>query len=162
MSDNYKIGIDPGLTGVIAVLCNGDLVDIWDMPAIKAPKGRGNIVSPQLLAGIIKEIIDAIDDDCDISVNIEQVSAMPGQGVSSMFKFGRCFGVIEGVIAAYGLPVHYVTPQKWKKSVGLIGKDKDASRQLCLQMFPDHVHLFKRKKDNGRSDAALIGYYSPF
>lgn len=161
-SDRYKIGVDPGLTGAIAVLCNNDLVDILDMPSIAATKGKGNIVSPQLLTANVEKILKSIDDNCVVSCNIEQVSAMPGQGVASTFKFGRSLGVAEGVIAAAKIPITYVTPQKWKKQQGLIRRDKDSSRQLCLQMFPNKVHYFKRKKDNGRSDAVLIAMYSPF
>ncbi len=159
----FKLGIDPGLTGSMALMHDNAIIEIWDMPTVTAPAGKGKIVSPQLLADIIIEIKDIVSrysgSNTTLKSNIEQVGAMPGNGTASMFKFGRCLGVIEGVIAGNYIPIAMVTPQKWKKGCGLIGKGKDASRQLCLQMFPDKAHYFKRKKDNGRSDAVLIALY---
>ena len=158
---SQSIGIDPGLTGAISLFdSQGELVDVWDMPAIQAPRGKGNIVSPQLLADIFQNDLNA--SNAIETAYIEQVSAMPGQGVSSMFKFGRCAGLIEGVVAAFGISIEYVTPQKWKKHFSLIGKDKDAARQLCLERYPHNARLFKRKKDIGRADAVLIGQYGIF
>ena len=161
MKNIFRLGVDPGLTGAIALLQDGNLIDVWDMPAMTAPNGKGKFVSPQFLEYIMREIMAILEgyENPQITANIEQVSAMPRQGVSSMFKFGRCLGVIEGAIAANGIPITYITPQKWKKKFGLIGKDKDASRQLCIQKFPDRLELFKHKKHNGRSDAVLIGMF---
>jgi crossover junction endodeoxyribonuclease RuvC len=85
---------------------------------------------------------------------------MPGQGVSSCFSFGRSVGAVEVAIASRIIPITMVTPQAWKKQYGLIGKDKDMARTLCLSLYPESAHLFKRKKDIGRADATLIGAYN--
>ena len=82
---------------------------------------------------------------------------MPGQGVSSMFNFGMGYGAIQGVLAGLCVPLHLVTPQKWKKHQGLIGKDKDCARTLAQQLYPEAS--LARKKDIGRADAILIGDY---
>ena len=82
---------------------------------------------------------------------------MPGNGSVSMFKFGRSLGVIEGVVGGLGWPLEWITPQTWKKHHGLIGKDKDAARLLAIETWPEHAQTFKRKRDVGRADAALIG-----
>jgi crossover junction endodeoxyribonuclease RuvC len=91
-------------------------------------------------------------------VVIERVGAMPGQGVSSMFNFGRSAGIIEGVVAALRMPHTYVTPATWTKAVGRAA-GKDASRMRAMELFPSKADLFKRVKDDGRADAALIAYY---
>ncbi len=152
------IGIDPGLTGAIAVIDHGLIIDIHDMPVTAKVSGKGNQVNAALLADIFEEISDTYTREPHVikTVVIERVGAMPEQGVSSMFSFGRSLGVVEGVIAAQGWPVEWVTPQKWKKKFGLIGKDKDAARTLCIEQHPSQIVYFKRKKDIGRADALLI------
>lgn len=147
-----KIGIDPGLSGAIAYLDEDKIVSIDDMPISAKTSGKGNQVNAAVLSQMLsnKLIDEAI---------VERVHAMPGQGVTSVFGFGRSLGVIEGILAAHSIPVKWVTPQKWKKLCGLIGKDKDASRTLCIEKYPNNMELFKRKKDNGRADAVLIGLY---
>ena len=89
---------------------------------------------------------------------VERVNAMPGQGVTSVFSFGRSTGIVEGILAAYDIPTTLVTPQAWQKAVGQRA-GKDGSRERAMQLFPAQVGLFQRKKDDGRSDAALIAYY---
>jgi crossover junction endodeoxyribonuclease RuvC len=86
---------------------------------------------------------------------VEKVGAMPGQGVSSMFSFGRSVGIIEGVLAALQVPTTFITPQAWQKAIGA-AKGKDGSRQRCMELFPRDSHLFARVKDDGRADAVLI------
>lgn len=150
------IGIDPGISGAIAMLRdNGVLIDVVDMPVTAKTRGKGNQVNAVLLGDYLRSVIKNRDET--LRVAIEAVGAMPGQGVTSMFGFGRSMGVIEGAVAAFSLPVEYVTPQRWKKLHGLVGKDKDASRTLVLQKYPNHSGSFSRKKDNGRADAVLIG-----
>jgi crossover junction endodeoxyribonuclease RuvC len=150
------ISIDPGVSGAIAVLRDdGDLIDVIDMPTSAKTRGKGNEVNAVLLGDYLRSVI--LNSGEIVRVAIEAVGAMPGQGVTSMFGFGRSLGVVEGVAAAFSLPVEYVTPQRWKKLHGLTGKDKDASRTLVLQKYPNHSDLFSRKKDNGRADAVLIG-----
>jgi crossover junction endodeoxyribonuclease RuvC len=143
------ISIDPGLTGAIAYFTNEGLLNyIEDMPITAKINGKGNQVNANLLSELFVDVDRAI---------IERVHAMPGQGVTSVFSFGRSLGVIEGILAANQIPIEWITPQKWKKHFSLLGKPKDASRTLAIELYPNHLDLFKRKKDNGRSDAVLIG-----
>lgn len=150
------IGIDPGLTGAISVFnVSGDLYAVFDMPISAKTRGKGNQVNAGALADLVKSIDNGYLKPVTKAV-IERVGAMPGQGVNSMFGFGRSLGVIEGILAANDIPVEWMTPQKWKKAAGLIGKDKDAARTLVVEKYPEHRELFKRKKDIGRADAVLI------
>ena len=148
-------GIDPGASGAIAFfeLERGRLVVI-DMPVMEIMRGgkAKREMAPYELASIIGS------EDCSHFV-LEKVGAMPGQGVSSMFQFGRSIGIIEGVLAGLGCPVHYVTPQKWQKEVGMRA-GKDGARERAMQLFPAYAKLFARKKDDGRADAALIAYWA--
>ena len=95
----------------------------------------------------------------NISVVVEQVSAMPGQGVTSMFNFGQSFGVIKGICSAMELPIYYVRPAKWKKYFNLINSEKDASRTKAIEMFPKISHKLSRKKDNNKAEAILIAQF---
>lgn len=143
------IGIDPGLTGAIAFLDGDGLQAVWDMPTVTNAKGKPELSLHSLIAML---------DHPGARVWLEKVGAMPGQGVSSMFRFGQVVGAIECACAANRLPVQYVTPAVWKKHFGLV-KDKDAARGLALQRFPDAAQSFARKKDAGRAEAALIALY---
>ena len=134
--------IDPGITGAIAVLETG-AVYFYDMPVLTARNGKSR-VDAQALGRIL--------DGCD-EVAIEEVSAMPGQGLSSTFGFGYSAGVCAGVCGALEIPVRMVRPQKWKATFGLIGSDKDFSRSLAIQRFPELADSLKRKKDGGKADA---------
>lgn len=89
-------------------------------------------------------------------VVVEKVHSMPGQGVHSVFSFGKSYGILIGVATGLSHPLVKITPQKWKQANGLIGKDKDASRQLAMELWPQHADRFKRKMDDGRAEAALI------
>ena len=95
----------------------------------------------------------------EVKVIIEHVSAMPGQGVTSMFNFGQSFGVIKGICSAMELPIFYVRPAKWKKHFNLINSEKDASRTKVIEMFPIISNKLSRKKDNNKADAILIAQY---
>ena len=90
---------------------------------------------------------------------VEQVSAMPGQGVTSMFNFGQSFGVLKGVCAAMQLPIFFVRPAKWKKYYDLINSQKDSSRVKAIEMFPKFSSMLSRKKDTNKADAILIANY---
>ncbi len=154
------LGIDPGQTGAIAFIDSAvkdkvEILQIVDMPTTLRLSGKGKEVNAYLLAEMIQDYtrgMTAVD-----GIVIERVHAMPGQGTTSMFNFGRSLGVIEGIVAAEGIPTTWVTPQNWKKKFGLLKKDKDAARSLVINMFPKQLDLFKRKKDGGRADAVLIG-----
>jgi crossover junction endodeoxyribonuclease RuvC len=144
------IGIDPGAeSGAIACFVDGELLDVVDMPC------ADGIIAASLLRAELWEFACADLDDTP-TIIVEKVHAMPKQGVTSSFKFGRSLGVIEGVIAGMGWPIVWVTPQEWKRHRGLLRQDKDAARMLALERWPSHAGTFRRKRDVGRADAALI------
>ena len=150
------IGIDPGLSGAIAVIENNVVKNIYDMPVMaEGKKNKRQLNSAQL----VKLLKDNIKDKEDISVIVEQVHAMPGQGVTSMFNFGQTFGAIKGICAALGLPIYFVRPAKWKKHFELINSSKDSSRTKAIEMYPSLSHHLSRKKDVNKSDAILIARY---
>lgn len=147
------IAIDPGaVSGAIACFIDDQLLDVVDMPCADGK------IAASLLVGELWEFACANLDDAP-TVIVEKVHAMPKQGVASTFGFGRSLGVIEGVVAGLRWPIVWVTPQAWKKHHGLLRQDKDAARMLALETWPSHADTFRRKKDIGRADAALIGAY---
>ena len=103
-------------------------------------------------------------DKKDIRVIIEQVSAMPGQGVTSMFNFGQSFGILKGMCSAMQLPMYFIRPAKWKKYFNLINSEKDASRTKAIEIFPYYSSNLSKKKDSNKADAILIAsyYYETF
>jgi crossover junction endodeoxyribonuclease RuvC len=153
---NYVIGIDPGISGAIAILKDGVLHRLIDMPTLELDSGKTK--KRHISAAGLATILNVFISDADCHVVIEKVGAMPGQGVTSMFNFGRSAGIIEGVVAALLIPNTYVTPQTWTKAVGRAA-GKDASRMRAMELFPSKADLFKRAKDDGRADAALIAYW---
>ena len=149
------IGIDPGLSGGIAILDDLKIFDLFDMPIMsEGKKNKNQLNSAQLVNIIKKHIISA-----NTFVIVEQVSAMPGQGVTSMFNFGQTFGSIKGICAALNLPIFYVRPAKWKKHFELINSSKDASRTKVIEMYPSISDRLSRKKDVNKADAILIARY---
>ena len=152
------IGIDPGLSGGIAVLENNKVLSIFDMPVMsEGKKNKRQLNSAQL----VKLIKDNISKNEEVSVVVEQVNAMPGQGVTSMFNFGQTFGAIKGVCAALSLPIFFVRPAKWKKHFELINSSKDSSRTKAIEMYPSLSNDLAKKKDVNKSDAILIArFYS--
>jgi len=145
------MAIDPGLSGAIAVFIDDVLIDVVDMPTHELT--RNGKAKRQVAAADLAGIFTQHDPR---HVIVEKVSAMPGQGVTSMFSFGRSLGIIEGIIAAYDIPVTYVTPGVWTKGIGR-GLGKDASRARACELYPSHQQKFARVKDDGRADAVLIG-----
>ena len=148
------LGIDPGLSGALAFFDyeKGQLT-IFDMPVHEVERnGKSKReVSPQRLAMLVRGI------DVRRAI-VEKVAARPGQGVTSMFGFGRSFGVEEGVLAALNIPVTYVTPQQWRKATQ-VREGKHGSRQRATELFPKHAGEFARVKDDGRAEASLIAYH---
>jgi crossover junction endodeoxyribonuclease RuvC len=144
------IGIDPGLTGAIAKV-QGSEIEVWDMPTLELRKKR--FVNAPMLADLISSIRTP-----ECAVILERVSARPGQGVTSMFSFGTSCGIIQGIIAALHLPLTLVSPQEWRKQMG-VPRGKDGSRQRVLELRPDLASRFSRKKDHGRADAVLMALY---
>ena len=145
------MSIDPGLSGAIAVFEGGALIEIIDMPTHELT--RNGKAKRQISASALAGIFTKHDPR---HVIVEKVSAMPGQGVTSMFSFGRSLGIIEGIIAAYNIPATYVMPSVWTKGIGR-GAGKDASRARACELYPSHQKQFARVKDDGRADAVLIG-----
>tara|TARA_Y100001958_G_scaffold152188_1_gene138063 strand:- start:471 stop:962 length:492 start_codon:yes stop_codon:yes gene_type:complete len=150
------IGIDPGLSGAIAILENNKVLNLFDMPVMSEGKKNKKQLNSSHLVNIIKENINQNEE---IAVVVEQVNAMPGQGVTSMFNFGQTFGAIKGLCAALELPIYYVRPSKWKKHFELINSSKDASRTKVIEMYPKLSNQLTKKKDVNKSDAILIARF---
>ena len=150
------IGIDPGISGAISIIENKKILEVYDTPTmIDGKKNKKQINSAQV-TNIIKE---RLDKEKEVVVVVEQVNAMPGQGVTSMFNFGQSFGVIKGICAALSLPIYFVRPTKWKKHFNLIKTNKDASRTKVIEAYPEISNKLHRKKDSNRADAILIALY---
>ncbi|MEL0116695.1 MAG: crossover junction endodeoxyribonuclease [Pelagibacteraceae bacterium] len=150
------IGIDPGLSGGIAVLDNNKVLDLFDMPVMADGKKNKKQLNSALLAKLIKE---KTSNSSESAVIVEQVNAMPGQGVTSMFNFGQTFGAIKGICATLELPIFFVRPSKWKKHFELINSSKDASRTKAIEMYPHLAQELSKKKDVNKSDAILIARF---
>ena len=152
------IGMDPGISGAICFFENGEVKEIIDMPNMAdGKKNKRQINGPQTYNEILKRINK--HQKKDVIVVIEQVSAMPGQGVTSMFNFGQSFGVLKGICSAMQLSMHLVRPAKWKKYFGLIKTEKDASRTKVIEIFPYISSQLSRKKDSNKADAILIASF---
>ena len=150
------IGIDPGLSGAIAILENKKVKKLFNMPVMTEGKKNKRQLNNAQLVKILKDNIMHIGD---ASIVVEQVNAMPGQGVNSMFNFGQTFGAIKGIAAALGLPIFFVRPAKWKKYFDLINSSKDASRTKAIEMYPSLSESLSKKKDVNKSDAILIARF---
>ena len=159
----FIIGIDPGISGAICFFLNGEVIDIIDMPSMAdGKKNKRQVNSQQVFNEISKRIKNFSKKE--IIVVIEQVSAMPGQGVTSMFNFGQSFGVLKGICSAMQLSMYFVRPAKWKKYFNLINSNKDASRTKAIEIFPYFSSKLAKKKDSNKADAILIAsfYYETF
>ena len=150
------IGIDPGLSGAIAVMHDKKVINLYDMPVMAEGKKNKRQLNSSQLVNIIKENINEGEETI---VVVEQVNAMPGQGVTSMFNFGQTFGAIKGVCAALKLPIFFVRPSKWKKHFELINSSKDASRTKVIEMYPTLSDQLAKKRDVNKSDAVLIAKF---
>ena len=152
------IGIDPGISGSICFFKDGKVVDIIEMPNMAEGKKNKRQVNGAQIYNEISLRIKNFNKE-DIKVVIEQVSAMPGQGVTSMFNFGQSFGVLKGICSAMQLPMYFVRPAKWKKYFNLINSQKDASRTKAIEVFPYISPQLSRKKDSNKADAILIASF---
>lgn len=148
------IGIDPGLTGALAVVRPGTVLACYDMP-VETGAGNRRRVSAPVLVQLLKQVTK---EHGPAPVALEQVSAMPKQGVSSMFSLGRSLGVVEAVTVALGLELTFYSAQHWKRRHGLVGRPKDASRTRAMELYPAAADWLVRKKDHGRADAILIAH----
>lgn len=153
---SFIIGIDPGAAGAVAILeRDGSLVQVFDMPAVEVTVGgkAKRRISPEMLAAELR--LYNVHATC---AYIEQVGAMPGQGVSSMFAFGEAYGLAKGVLAGLGIPVQSVTPGRWKRALQL-NAGKDAARAKAAATWPQQAGEFRRVKDDGKAEAALIALW---
>ena len=153
---SFIIGIDPGAAGAVAILePDGSLVQVFDMPAVEVTVGgkAKRRISPEMLAAELR-----LYNVHGTTAVVEQVGAMPGQGVSSMFAFGEAFGLAKGVLAGLGIPVQSVPPARWKRSLGL-NSGKDAARAKAAATWPQQAGEFKRVRDDGKAEAALIALW---
>ena len=157
------IGIDPGISGSICFFQDGKIIDVVEMPTMTEGKKNKKQVNGSQIFNEISERIKKIDKK-DIKVIIEQVSAMPGQGVTSMFNFGQSYGILKGICSAMQLPMYFVRPAKWKKYFNLINSEKDASRTKAIEIFPYFSGQLSRKKDSNKADAILLAsfYYETY
>ena len=152
------IGIDPGISGSICFFQDGKIVDVVEMPTMIEGKKNKKQVNGSQIFNEISEKIKKLDKK-EIKVVIEQVSAMPGQGVTSMFNFGQSFGILKGICSAMKLPMYFVRPAKWKKYFNLINSEKDASRTRAIEIFPYFSSQLTKKKDANKADAILIASF---
>ena len=149
------IGIDPGISGSICFFENGRIKDVIEMPTMTEGKKNKKQVNGSQIFNEISRRIENFDKK-EIKVVIEHVSAMPGQGVTSMFNFGQSFGILKGICSAMQLSMFFVRPAKWKKYFSLINSEKDASRTRAIEIFPYFSSQLSKKKDSNKADAILI------
>ena len=149
-------GIDPGISGAICVLKEGKILEVYEMPTmIDGKKNKRQVNGAEVTNIFLKEL----NNEDTAKVVIEHVTAMPGQGVTSMFNFGQSFGVLKGICAALKLPVYFIRPVKWKKYFNLINTEKDASRTKVIEVFPYISSRISKKKDANKADAILIARF---
>ena len=159
----FIIGIDPGISGSICFFEDGKILEVIEMPVMtEGKKNKKQVNGAQIYNEFSKRINKKQDDE--VRVVIEQVSAMPGQGVTSMFNFGQSFGILKGICSAMQLPMFFVRPAKWKKYFNLINSQKDASRTRAIEIFPYFSTQLSKKKDSNKADAILIAsfYYETY
>ena len=161
-------GIDPGVSGAISVLRYKKIIEVYEMPTmIDGKKNKRQVNGAEVTNIFLKEIKNQQQKELDneqtfadsAKVAVEHVTAMPGQGVTSMFNFGQSFGAIKGICAALKLPIYFVRPTKWKKHFNLIKTNKDASRTKVIEVYPTISGKLSRKKDSNKADAILIARY---
>jgi crossover junction endodeoxyribonuclease RuvC len=147
------LGIDIGLNGAIALVEDGQLLEVHDMPTFSMERNGKNkrMVNAAELARLIRQAAPG-------SAYLERLNAMPGQGVTSMFSMGQSLGVVLGILAALDIATTTIPPRTWQKALD-VPQGKDGSRYRAAQLFPAHAEQFARVKDDGRSDAALIAAY---
>ena len=152
------IGVDPGISGSICFLKDGVIKDVVEMPTmIEGKKNKKQVNGSQIFNEISVRIKNM--DKKNVKVVIEHVTAMPGQGVTSMFNFGQSFGILKGVCSAMQLSIYFIRPAKWKKYFNLINSEKDASRTRAIEIFPYYSSHLSKKKDSNKADAILISSF---
>lgn len=157
MKKRLYIGIDPGLSGAVAILeGNGQIFSLLDMPLIST--GSAGHTKQKINCAELAFQLSEIIEDFNLFAGVEAVTSRPGQGVASMFSFGHSLGALEGVLSSLGIGYAFVSPASWKRTFSLVGTEKDAARTTAIQMYPEAP--LNRKKDSGRADAILIARYT--
>jgi len=156
MARSLTFGIDPGLTGAVATLIDGEAGPFLDMPTLDV--GGWGEVDARAVVVFIRSV-RAAHPDAEVSACIEKVGARPGDGGTSAFRFGQTAGKLQAVLEVMGIPAERVVPSQWKRQFGLLKQDKDAARLLAIARFPAAAPVLARKKDNGRADALLIALW---
>lgn len=151
------LGIDPGISGAFCFFrpVSNELVHVDHFPLrpVKGSKTKKKEIDLYTLQNIVAELAPQT-----MFAVIEKVNAMPGQGVTSMFRFGESYGQLQGMVSAFEIPIKLITPAEWKPMLGL-SRDKNESRNMAIDLFPESKDAFKRKKDDGRAEAALLAHY---
>jgi hypothetical protein len=158
MTLRLTLGCDPGQTGCVALLADGEPAGFIDMPTMPRAAG-GHEVNAAVLAAKIRGALQAHAGAAVLGV-CEQVGSMPRQGLASTFRFGQSDGILRGVLGALGIGYITVAPVKWKNYYGLRGQEKDAARSLAIRRFPSVAAELARKKDCGRADALLLALWA--
>lgn len=160
MARSLTFGIDPGLTGAIATLIDGEAGPVIDTPTMEVD-GHTEL-DARAMAVFIREV-RAANPGAHVSACIERVRAMPAkgrkQGAQSSMNFGDTYGKAKAVLELLGIPTTRAEPASWKRSFGLLKQEKDAARLLAIARFPSAAPSLRRKKDNGRADALLIALW---
>lgn len=147
------LGIDPGLHGALAFYdSESSFLVIHDMPLVERPGKK-----PVLDLSVLAVTIDSYARETCLAV-VEAPGARPNQGLSSTYRFGESVGQLSGIVVGCFIPLRFVVPAVWKNLMGL-SRDKDLSRTRASEAFPDHAHLFRRKKDADRAEAALLALF---
>jgi crossover junction endodeoxyribonuclease RuvC len=157
----HYIGIDPGLTGAIALLNETELIDVQDLPTMPVGQGTGRVKNQINAAGFAKLACILVEKfeppDFRVAMFIEKVGAMPDQGIAGAFSLGDTVGCLRGVCATLGMPIHWVTPQSWKKFYKLPSKEKDVARSVAINLYPKAP--LNLNKHHNRAEAILIARY---
>jgi Holliday junction resolvasome RuvABC endonuclease subunit len=148
------IGIDPGLTGAVASYGRGRILAVADMPTTQRTYGHGREVDWKKFRDVMMQI--SSDSSEDYFAVVENVGVMPKQGAVSGFQFGQVMGGIKAVLDCMYMEWGLIHPATWKKRFGLVGSDKDATRQMILQAYPDTIDWLKLAKHHNRADAMAI------
>lgn len=157
MTMRLTLGCDPGQSGCIALLADGEPAGFIDMPTMPRAAG-GHEVNAAALAARLREALH-LHAGAHVFAVVEQVGSMPNQGLASTFRFGQSDGILRGVLGALGISYMTVAPVRWKNHFGLKGQEKDAARALAIRRFPSAALDLARKKDQGRADALLIALW---
>jgi len=160
MARSLTFGIDPGLSGAIATLVDGEAGPVIDTPTMEVD-GHTEL-DARAMAMFIRAAKE-MSPGAHVSACIERVRAMPAkgrkQGAQSSMNFGDTYGKAKAVLELLGIPTTRAEPASWKRSFGLLKREKDAARVLAITRFPSAAPSLRRKKDNGRADALLIALW---